>query len=64
MLVCVSPGDRITVLDDSNEEWWRVSLTSFCLDYFILNMLLQVQVSVEGGLKVCSLSIFSGKDGG
>lgn len=25
---CVSPGDRITVLDDSNEEWWRVSSTS------------------------------------
>lgn len=23
--LCVSPGDRITVLDDSNEEWWRVS---------------------------------------
>ncbi len=23
--LCFSPGDRITVLDDSNEEWWRVS---------------------------------------
>lgn len=26
-----SAGDRITVIDDSNEEWWRVSLGSWSL---------------------------------
>lgn len=26
-----SAGDRITVIDDSNEEWWRVSLGSWAL---------------------------------
>lgn len=25
-MLVFSAGDRITVIDDSNEEWWRVSL--------------------------------------
>ena len=25
--LCCSAGDRITVIDDSNEEWWRVSIS-------------------------------------
>lgn len=34
MCVSDSPGDRITVLDDSNEEWWRVTPLSLLLYNF------------------------------
>lgn len=30
-MLVFSAGDRITVIDDSNEEWWRVSLGSWSL---------------------------------
>lgn len=30
-MLLLSAGDRITVIDDSNEEWWRVSRGSCAL---------------------------------
>lgn len=74
VFVCYSPGDRITVLDDSNEEWWRVSLTlwliwisvaSVCSEKgpFLSLCVLVVYQSLCCGWTQSMFALFSGKDG-
>uniref|UniRef100_A0A8C5GCV2 SH3 and cysteine-rich domain-containing protein 3-like n=1 Tax=Gouania willdenowi TaxID=441366 RepID=A0A8C5GCV2_GOUWI len=50
------PGDRITVLDDSNEEWWRVSVM------FMTKM--QISLNFTTAAASLVLSTLPGKDGG
>lgn len=65
--LCISPGDRITVLDDSNEEWWRVSTTlcsSFFFFYLNLPFLFCLSVLLFSEVPAEDLALLLGKDGG
>lgn len=44
----VSPGDRIIVLDDSNEEWWRVSSASWKLNCALALLLRPKRLYLQG----------------